>query len=109
LRGMLLAIGNGVSYGGGMKITPGASLTDGLLDVTVIGAMSKPQFLANFPKVFRGTHVSHPKVTTLRGKSFEVSADRGLEVYADGEHVGPLPATFEVVPKALRVVVPPAP
>jgi diacylglycerol kinase (ATP) len=109
LPGMLLAIGNGVSYGGGMKITPGASLTDGLLDATVIGAMSKPQFLANFPKVFRGTHVSHPKVTTLRGKSFEVSADRDLEVYADGEHVGPLPATFEVVPKALRVVVPPAP
>jgi len=109
LPGMLLAIGNGVSYGGGMKITPGASFSDGLLDVTVIGAMSKPQFLANFPKVFRGTHVSHPKVTTLRGAVFEVSADRRFEVYADGEHVGPLPATFEVVPKALRVVVPPSP
>jgi diacylglycerol kinase (ATP) len=108
LPGMLLAVGNGVSYGGGMKITPAASLTDGFLDVTVIGAMSKPQFLANFPKVFRGTHVSHPKVTTLRGRTFDVSADRGFEVYADGEHVGPLPATFEVVPKALRVVIPSA-
>lgn len=109
LLGMLLAVGNGVSYGGGMKITPGASFTDGMLDVTVIGAMSKPQFLANFPKVFRGTHVSHPKVTTLRGTRVEVSADRSFEVYADGEHVAPLPATFEVVPRALRVVVPPGP
>ena len=108
LPGMMLAIGNGVSYGGGMKITPGALLTDGRLDVTVIGAMPKPQFLANFPKVFRGTHVTHPKVTTLRGSKFEVSADREFQVYADGEHVGPLPATFEVVPKALRVVVPPS-
>ena len=107
LPGMLLAVGNGVSYGGGMKITPGASFTDGELDVTVIGAMSKPRFLRKFPSVFRGTHVRDRMVSTLRGKRFEVSADRRFEVYADGEHVGPLPATFEVVPKALRVVVPP--
>jgi len=106
LPGMMIAVGNGVSYGGGMKITPGASFTDGLLDVTVIGAMSKPRFLWSFPSVFRGTHVKHPKVTTLRGGRIEVSADRPFEVYADGERVGPLPATFEVIPKALRVVVP---
>ena len=61
LPGMMIAVGNGVSYGGGMKITPGASFTDGQLDMTVIGAMPKPQFLWNFPKVFRGTHVRHPK------------------------------------------------
>jgi diacylglycerol kinase (ATP) len=107
LPGMMIAIGNGVSYGGGMKVTPGASFTDGLLDVTVIGAMSKPRFLRKFPTVFRGTHVRDHMVTTLRGKKFEVSADRPFEVYADGEHVCPLPATFEVVPRALRVVVPP--
>src|SRR5205823_11962419 len=107
LPGMMMAVGNGVSYGGGMKITPEASFTDGQLDVTVIGAMPKPQFLWNFPKVFRGTHVRHPKVAELRGSRFDVSADRRFEVYADGEHIGPLPATFEIVPKALRVVVPP--
>jgi diacylglycerol kinase (ATP) len=106
LEGMIVAVGNGVSYGGGMKITPGASFTDGMFDVTVIGAMAKPRFVWNFPRVFRGTHVRHPKVHTFRGSRFEISADRPFEVYADGERVGPLPATFEILPQALRVVVP---
>ena len=106
LPGMMIAVGNGISYGGGMKITPRASFTDGLLDVTVIGAMPKAQFIWNFPTVFRGTHLKHPKVSSLRAARIEISADRDFEVYADGEHVGPLPATFEVVPKALSVVVP---
>ena len=106
LPGMMIAVGNGKSYGGGMKITPGASFTDGLLDLTVIGAMSKPEFVRSFPTVFRGTHVNHPKVSTLRGARIEIAADRPFEVYADGERCGPLPATFEIVPKALRVVVP---
>jgi diacylglycerol kinase (ATP) len=103
---MMIAIGNGVSYGGGMKITPGASFTDGLFDLTVIGDMPKAAFLRKFPSVFRGTHVRFPEVTTMRGRRIEISADREFVVYADGEQVGPLPATFEVFPKALRVVVP---
>jgi diacylglycerol kinase (ATP) len=74
--------------------------------MTVIGAMPKLSFLRAFPTVFRGTHIRHPKVTTLRGERIAIAADRGFEVYADGEQVGPLPATFEIVPKALRVVVP---
>ena len=106
LPGMMIAVGNGKSYGGGMRVTPNASLTDGLLDLTVIGAMSKAQFVWNFPTVFRGTHVKHPKVTTLRGKRIEIVADRSFDVYADGERCGPLPATFEIVPGAIRVVVP---
>jgi diacylglycerol kinase (ATP) len=106
LPGMMIAVGNGISYGGGMKITPRASFTDGLLDITVIGEMSKPEFVRNFPTVFRGTHLKHPKVTSLRASRVEISADRTFEVYADGERVGPLPATFEVIPAALRVVVP---
>jgi diacylglycerol kinase (ATP) len=71
--------------------------------------MSKAQFLWNFPSVFRGTHVRHPKVTTLQGTRIEIAADREFEVYADGERVGPLPATFEVIPQALRVVTPKRP
>ena len=106
LPGMMIAVGNGISYGGGMKITPNASFTDGLLDLTVIGALPKLAFLRAFPSVFRGTHVKHPMVTTMRGARIEISADRRFEVYADGERCGPLPATFEIVPKALRVVVP---
>ncbi|MFN2545054.1 MAG: diacylglycerol kinase family protein [Actinomycetota bacterium] len=107
LPGMMIAVGNGVSYGGGMKVTPKASFTDGLLDLTVIGTLPKAQFLWHFPKVFRGTHLKLPMVTSLRGRRIEISADREFEVYADGERVGPLPATFEVIPRALRVVQPP--
>jgi len=106
LSGMLIAVGNGQSYGGGMKVVPNASLTDGLLEVCVVGGMSKGQFLRAFPKVFRGTHVTHPKVTMLRGARVEISADRGFDVYADGERSVPLPAVFEAMPGALKVAVP---
>jgi diacylglycerol kinase (ATP) len=106
LSGMLVAVGNGRSYGGGMHVCPSASLTDGILDVCVVGGMSKGAFIRAFPRVFRGTHVSHPKVTMLRGSKIEISADRPFDVYADGEPAGPLPAVFEVAPGALRVAVP---
>ena len=72
----LVAVGNGPAYAGGMHIAPSARLDDGLLDVTVVGAMSKPEFLVNFPKVFKGTHVSHPKVHTFRGTHVELAVTR---------------------------------
>jgi diacylglycerol kinase (ATP) len=106
LPAMLIAVGNGRSYGGGMKVCPDASLTDARLELCVVGAMSRMAFLRAFPRVFRGTHVTHPKVTMLRGSMVEVAADRRFDVYADGERSVPLPATFQVVPKALRVAVP---
>jgi diacylglycerol kinase (ATP) len=108
LPGMLIAVGNGVSYGGGMKVCPTAVPDDGLIDLCVIGDISKAQFIKTFPKVFKGRHVDHPKVTVLRGKEVTISAERTLQVFADGEHVGTLPATFTVVPASLRVVVPAA-
>ncbi len=109
LRAWLVAVGNGPAYAGGMRVTPDARLDDGLLDVTVIDAMPKAEFLVNFPKVFKGTHVSHPKVQTFRGAHVELSSlDRSvpMEVYADGERVGPLPARVEAVADALTVRVP---
>lgn len=106
-KGMMLAVGNATSYGGGMKVTPDARSDDGLLDVCVIQEMPKWQFVKAFPKVFSGKHVHHPAVKMLRGKQIDISADRPFQVYADGEPVGRLPATFSVVPSALRVVVPP--
>jgi diacylglycerol kinase (ATP) len=108
-KGMMLAVGNATSYGGGMRVTPDARSDDGLLDVCVIQELPKWQFVKAFPKVFSGKHVGHPAVTMLRGKQIEISADRPFQVYADGEPVGCLPATFTVLPSALRVVVPPRP
>jgi diacylglycerol kinase (ATP) len=105
----LVAVGNGPAYAGGMRVTPDARLDDGLLDVTIIGSMSRLTFLSNFPKVFKGTHISVRGVTTRRGaqvhlESLDVSIP--MEVYADGERVGPLPGTMEAVSAALTVRVP---
>lgn len=109
LQVWLVAIGNGPAYGGGMNIAPSASLDDGLLDVTVIGAMNRFQMLWNFPKVFKGTHVAHPLVTTYKAERVELeSLDPSvpMDIYADGELVSALPATMEAVRGALTVRVP---
>ncbi|MFI8205779.1 diacylglycerol kinase [Streptomyces sp. NPDC085937] len=101
----LVAVGNGPSYGGGMRICPGADLTDGLFDITVVGECSRATLLKVFPRVYRGTHVDHPVVTVLRAASVELVAE-DVTGYADGELVGPLPLTATCVPGAVRVVGP---
>jgi diacylglycerol kinase (ATP) len=109
LRAWLVAVGNGPAYGGGMNIAPAARLDDGLLDVTVVGEMSRVQMLVNFPKVFKGTHIGHPKVQTFRGEHVELASldpSVPMDVYADGERVGPLPASMEAVANALTARVP---
>jgi diacylglycerol kinase (ATP) len=107
VHAMLVVLGNSTSYGGGMKVTPAALLNDGELDICIVGAMKTAAFLRAFPKVFRGSHTNHPKVTMLRGRTVKLEADRRVNVFADGERVGPLPAVFEVLPEALPVVIGP--
>lgn len=102
-EGMLVCIGNGSRYGGGMRVCPDASLDDGLLDVTWLARVPKSTFLRVLPTVFRGTHVRHPAVRTLRGARILVEG-AGQVAYADGERFGPLPVEVEVVPGALRVL-----
>lgn len=102
---MLVAIGNGISYGGGMRICPAADPSDGTLDVTWLGAVPTSTFIRLFPSVFSGTHVDKPFVTTYRGRSIRLEA-AGQLAYADGERVGPLPITVESRPGALRVIAP---
>ena len=103
---MLVAVGNGPAYGGGMQITPDASYDDGLLDVLVVGPLSVPRLLAVFPKVFSGKHISHPAVTIKRARRVRLSTP-GIVAYADGERFGALPLELEVVPGALEVLTPP--
>ncbi len=107
----LVAVGNTRWYAGGMMITPGAEVDDGLLDVCIIRDVSKVEFLWRFPRVFKGTHVALDDVITMRGATVEISAPSGNigsrpELWASGERVGPLPAQIEVAPGALRVLVP---
>jgi len=104
LRGWLVAVANGPSYGGGMLVAPQASLADGLLEVVVIAGIGKLELLRTFPKVFSGRHVEHPAVAVHRAARVELDADRPLAVYADGEPAGTLPATFEVRRAAITVL-----
>jgi diacylglycerol kinase (ATP) len=100
---MLVAVGNGKSYGAGMRVCPGAEVDDGLLDVTVLGPVSKPEFLKAFPRVFKGTHVTHPAVTCRRAKVVSLESP-GVTAYADGEYLADLPVTCTNVPGAVRVL-----
>ncbi len=104
--GYTVAAANSRDYGGGMQIAPAALLDDGLLDVVLIEAVSRPRFVANLPRVFRGTHVQLPQVRVLRAAEVEISADRPFTVYADGDPIGELPARVRAVRHALRVLVP---
>jgi diacylglycerol kinase (ATP) len=98
----MVAVGNTSWYGGGMKICPGADATDGLFDVTVVGATSRLELMRTKPRLTAGTHIEHPLVSVHRAARVELSSP-GVTTYADGEPVAPLPAVAECVPGALRI------
>ncbi len=101
---VVVAIGRYLA--GGMKLCPEAIPDDGLFDVLILGDLSKADLAANLHKTYRGTHLSHPKVELLRGKSVSVEADDQLPVQLDGEQPGTTPVQFELIPSALRLRVP---
>lgn len=99
-------VANGGYVAGGMWMAPEASPDDGLFEAVLIGDFTKAEFVATFPKIYRGTHVGHPKVEILRARTVSVDAKAPLPVVLDGEQPGMTPARFEIVPGALRVRVP---
>jgi diacylglycerol kinase (ATP) len=99
-------VANGPYIGGGMKIAPDAEPDDGTFDVLLIGDLTKQDLVLTMPKIFRGTHLPHPKAELLRGAEVSVDADDRLPIELDGEQPGTTPARFEIVPHALRVRVP---
>jgi len=104
-RAMLVAVANTTSFGGGMRVCPDADVTDGLFDVMIVHALSIPSFLRVFPKVYSGTHTTHPAVEIHRARRVRLEAS-GIHSQADGETFADLPIDAEVVPGALRVVAP---
>ena len=98
-KAMLIAVSNGISYGGGMKVTPDAKLDDGLFDILILTPVSRFEFLRVFPKVFSGKHITHPAVKISQGKSVEINSD--AVAYADGERIGSLPIKASVVERSL--------
>jgi YegS/Rv2252/BmrU family lipid kinase len=105
-EGYTVAAANTGFYGGGMNMAPGADPSDGLLDVIMVGRVSKRKFIANLPKVFKGTHVEEESVSVHRAREVEIAADRPFDVYADGDPLTTLPATVRLVRGGLSVIAP---
>ncbi|MEV6281285.1 YegS/Rv2252/BmrU family lipid kinase [Kribbella sp. NPDC051770] len=99
---MLVAVGTGPTYGGGLQICAGAEIDDGLLDVTIIKPVSRLTLLQLFPKLSKGTHVGHPAVHALRGREVRLESPT-VTAYGDGELLGPLPLDITIAPGALTV------
>jgi len=99
------AVANGRIFGKGMKIAPHARLDDGLFDFVYIKGMKFLEFCANGWKLMNGTHLGHPKIFLVQGRKIEAEPEAGDTVLLefDGEQLGTLPATFEMVPRSLLV------
>ncbi|CAB4568141.1 MAG: hypothetical protein F2553_03095 [Actinobacteria bacterium] len=95
-QAMLIAVGNGRSYGGGMLVCPEADMCDGFFDVMILHPVSKIEFIKVFPSVFIGAHVNHPAVEIVRSK--KVRIDSKAVAYSDGERIGQLPVNAECIP-----------
>ena len=101
-----LCIANARYFGGGMKIAPDAKLTDGKFDVISIGDLGAARILANAPRLYLGAHlgmeqVGHALATKIVARP--IDSDQRIEIEVDGEIPGQLPATFQILPKALHV------
>ena len=101
--GALISVGNNVSIGGGMKVTPDAKVDDGLLDVLVVESLPRLEFLRIFPSVFKGEHLKDRRVTIHRARRIRIESPN-VVAYADGERFGTLPMDIEVAPGALRIL-----
>lgn len=103
--GMLVSVGNGPAFGGGMRVCPEATMNDGLLNLTWLGTVGALEFLRVFPRVYSGTHLSHRAVSTMLAAHFAIDAS-GQVAYADGERIGPLPVDIHVQPRSFAVLDP---
>jgi len=98
-----IVMSNGKYGGGSMLIAPEADPSDGLFDVLIIGDVSKLDLLWSLPRIYRGTHLTHPKVTLKRTNEVTISADSKMSIQADGDLIGEAPARFVVLPSALNI------
>ncbi len=103
LRAANLVVGNGRYFGGGMCILPEAELDDGIFDVLIMGDLNRLELFTNIARVYRGSHLTHPKIRHLRAREIRVEGKAPLLLDVDGEQPGLAPATFTILPGALRV------
>jgi diacylglycerol kinase (ATP) len=101
-----VVVANGRYFGGGMKICPDAAPDDALLDVLMIGDVTRRDLVLTMPKIYRGSHLPHPKAELLRGRVVTVESEPAVPIELDGEQPGTTPARFEAWPDRLRLRVP---
>ncbi|MBU2574856.1 MAG: diacylglycerol kinase family lipid kinase [Elusimicrobia bacterium] len=99
-------LANTSSMGGGMLIAPGALDDDGALDLVLVSDMSRLRLLWNLPRIYNGTHLNEDGVSLRRVRSLKVKSDETVYLNIDGEADGMLPASFEVLPRAVAVLAP---
>ncbi|WMM26864.1 YegS/Rv2252/BmrU family lipid kinase [Tissierella sp. MB52-C2] len=102
---LLFIISNSSSIGGFKKLAPEADVLDGLLDVVIIKKSGVPDLASIFINIFSGEHINHPNVLYFKSKSVKLKANRDVPIDLDGEYGGTLPATFEIVPNAFRIII----
>ena len=95
IEAMLIAVGNGKSYGAGMNICPDAQLNDGLFDLVILEPVSTVEFIKVFPQVYSGKHITHPQVRVIRAQKVRIEGES--IAYADGERIGPAPVSAECI------------
>jgi len=98
-------VANSSHFGGGMIISPNSRPDDGLFHIITLGDLGKLEFLAAVPRVYNGTHLTHPKVKEYTGREVKVEADGRLFLQAEGDLFGEAPAVFKVIPRAIQVLV----
>lgn len=104
--GHSVTVANTQYYGGGMRLVPNACAQDGLLDAVMIGDIPKHRMIMNIPRIYKGTHIDEPGFNIIRGRTIKIQTDPQYMLYADGDPVCPSPATIEIIPSALRVLMP---
>jgi YegS/Rv2252/BmrU family lipid kinase len=104
-RILSIVVSNGCYFGGGMRVAPQAELGDGLLDVMTVDDIGKFELLKAFPTIYKGTHITHPKVRMEKATHIAIESSERVLVHADGELLGEAPASFWLMPSALSIVV----
>jgi diacylglycerol kinase (ATP) len=104
-RVLSVVVANGQYFGGGMRVAPEAKTDDGLFDVVTIGDFGKLEIVRVFPRVYKGSHLTYPKIGLTRGKTVTISSAEPFLLHADGELLGNGPVRFELLPAALTLVV----
>jgi diacylglycerol kinase (ATP) len=100
---LFVAVANAEYYGGGMRIAPGAEIGDGLLDVCLVGDISRAEAVRWLPRLYRGTHLANRNVELFRGRSVRIESTEPTSVHLDGEPFDALPVTMTLRPRALRI------